>query len=84
VIEWVWGRGLIEPDRAHIRETRGGIPVISLVEGAMVGYALCGAWLVADIAPDERERFVNCSRCLRIAAEVERGDLPEPDWSGFQ
>jgi hypothetical protein len=36
-----WGRGITEPDRAHVRETRAGQPVIDrLDDGPVFGYAI--------------------------------------------
>jgi hypothetical protein len=84
VIDRVWGRGAIEPDRAHLRETHAGVPVVYLVEGSISGFALCGTWLVADIPAAERDRFAECARCLRIADEIDRGETPEPGWSAHQ
>jgi hypothetical protein len=84
VTERVWARGPTEPDRAHIRQTRDGAPVVHLVEGARLGFALCGTWLVADVGSGEHDRFRDCKRCLDLADAIERGDSPEPDWSAHQ
>jgi hypothetical protein len=81
VTDLVWARGPTDPDLAHIRETRDGIPVVYLVEGALTGYALCGAWLIADIPTGEHPQFQECTTCVNIAAGISRGDLPEPRWS---
>jgi hypothetical protein len=76
----VWGRGLIEPDVAHIRETRAGGPITYLADGTVVGYALCGAWLVGDVEPDAAG-LARCSRCLEIVADIEQGGPSPPTWS---
>lgn len=77
--DWVWGRSLTEPGRTHIRETLDGIPVVYLVEGTIAGFALCGAWLVADVEPEERR--LTCTRCQELAAGIDRGDIEPPRWS---
>jgi hypothetical protein len=84
VTDWVWARDPADPDRVHIRETQYGIPVIYLVEGTMAGYALCGAWLLADVTPEIRTHSRECARCTATAAAIDRGDTPEPRWFSRQ
>lgn len=57
-----WGRSVLEPDRAHVRE-----PATHVVGGESVGFAICGAWLVADLSVDEAR--ARCSTCLTILAD---------------
>ncbi|MCE7001641.1 hypothetical protein LWC34_02115 [Kibdelosporangium philippinense] len=78
-----WGRGIIEPDRVHVRETRGGQPVADIAEdGAMTGFAICGCLLIADVAEAELSSgsFRRCSRCLSLLSEREPG-IDYPLWT---
>ncbi|MCE7009313.1 hypothetical protein LWC34_41840 [Kibdelosporangium philippinense] len=78
-----WGRGIIEPDRAHIRETRGGQPVADVAEdSAVTGFAICGCLLIADVAEVEVSSgtFRRCSQCLALLAEREPG-IDYPLWT---
>lgn len=74
-----WGRGIIEPDRAHVRETRAGQPVTDVAEdGSVMGFAICGCLLIADVAEDDvRQR---CSRCLELLADRLPG-IDYPLWT---
>ncbi len=56
-----WGRSVIEPDRAHLRD---GDTLV--VDGVAVGFAVCGAFLVGDL-PDA-EAAPKCSTCLAEAS----------------
>jgi hypothetical protein len=71
-----WGRGIVEPARAHVRETRAGQPVADVAEdGSVMGFAICGCLLIADVAENDVHR--KCSRCLELLAEREPGaDYP--------
>jgi hypothetical protein len=59
----VWGRTVLEPDRGHVRE-----PGRHWLDASVVGFALCGAWLVADL-PDQHDPFPRCSACVALLAE---------------
>lgn len=56
----VWGYSIVEPERGHVRETGS-----SVVDGAVVGFAICGALLVGDL-PDQAGEFPQCSACLTL------------------
>jgi hypothetical protein len=73
-----WGRAIIEPNRAHVRQTLGGQPVTDLAEdGSVTGYALCGCLLIADISASALARFDRCSMCLTLLAKADaRTDYP--------
>jgi hypothetical protein len=58
-----WGHSVLEPDRGHVRE-----PDTHLVDGATVGFAICGAWLVGDLPPDAT--FPRCSTCLALLTDT--------------
>ncbi len=60
-----WGHTYPEPGRGHVRATEHGRTVASEIDGAVVGPALCGAWLVADLPA---EGFAPCSACLAAVA----------------
>lgn len=66
-----WGRSVLEPTRGHVRETSEGNPVISDVDGAVVGMALCGALLIDDLDPKiAAGEFDKCSLCLERLDEI--------------
>lgn len=70
-----WGCSVLEPARGHIREVTGGRSVVHDVEGAVVGMALCGAFLVDDLAPEiATGDFARCSVCLRRLDEIRQGE----------
>lgn len=52
-----WGRSVVEPARGHVRE-----PETNLVDGAVVGFAICGAFLLGDLTGG----FPKCSVCLDL------------------
>lgn len=60
-----WGHSYLEPRRGHVRAADEGVNVI---DGAAVGPAVCGAWLVADL-PDPSADFVACTMCLAALAQ---------------
>jgi hypothetical protein len=78
-----WGRGIIEPDRAHARETVGGQPVADRTpDRAVTGFAICGCPLVADVT-DERVvagDYRLCSHCLKLLANRKPG-VDYPLWT---
>jgi hypothetical protein len=55
----VWGHSILEPDRGHVR-----VPDTYLIDGATMGFAICGAWLVGDL-PDVPTSS-RCSACLAL------------------
>lgn len=62
-----WGRSILEPERGHVREAEHYV-----VDGAVVGFAICGAFLVSDLAADLAEppgEFPKCSVCLELLDE---------------
>jgi hypothetical protein len=78
-----WGRGIIERGCAHVRETRGGQPVVDVAEdGALIGFAICGCLLIADVPESEitSGAFRRCSRCLELLSEREPG-VDYPLWT---
>ncbi|MBP2331010.1 hypothetical protein JOF56_011395 [Kibdelosporangium banguiense] len=68
-----WGHGIVEPDRAHVRETQAGQPV--------GGFAICGCLLVADVTDDDVASGACrlCSRCLELL-ENRRPGVDYPLW----
>ncbi|MCT2582369.1 hypothetical protein [Actinophytocola gossypii] len=58
-----WGHSVLEPTRGHVRD-----PDTYLVGGVSVGFAICGAWLVADL-PDQHGTFPRCATCLDLLDE---------------
>lgn len=58
-----WGHSILEPSRGHVRE-----PDAYVVGGRTVGFAICGAWLVADLA-DQDGTFPRCAACLDLLEE---------------
>ena len=78
-----WGHGIIEPDRAHVRETRAGQPVADRAEdGAVMGFAICGCLLIADITDEQvtSGAYRQCFRCLELLANREPG-IDYPLWT---
>lgn len=65
-----WGHSYLEPGRGHVRARENGATAVSVVDGASVGPAVCGVWLVADL-PDPRpsEGVAACSMCLAALAQ---------------
>ena len=65
-----WGHSYLEPTRGHARATENGSIAVSVVDGAPVGPAVCGVWLVADL-PDPRSGtdVSACSMCLAALAQ---------------
>lgn len=59
----VWGHTFLEPDRGHVRESETHV-----VDGAVVGFAICGAWLIDDLPVQEGD-FPRCSYCLGLLDE---------------
>ncbi|MPZ82070.1 MAG: hypothetical protein GEV28_17425 [Actinophytocola sp.] len=59
-----WGHSYLEPQRGHVRATKNGTTTVSVIDGAAVGPAVCGAWLVADLPNPNRNDFTACSACL--------------------
>lgn len=59
-----WGHSYLEPRRGHVRATENGTTTASVIDGAAVGPAVCGAWLVADLADPHGKDFTPCSLCL--------------------
>jgi hypothetical protein len=60
-----WGRGVLGPKCAHVRETLDGRPLAENVDGELVGFALCGCLVIADIDPDA-DRVTRCSACAEL------------------
>lgn len=60
-----WGRGVLGPKCAHVRETLDGQPLAENLDGELVGFALCGCLLIADINPDA-EGVTRCSACVEL------------------
>jgi hypothetical protein len=60
-----WGQAYLEPGLGHVRTTGRGRPIASTINGAVVGPALCGAWLVDDLPVTG---FAACSVCLAVLA----------------
>ena len=58
-----WGHSILEPDRGHVRE-----PDTYLIDDTVVGFAICGAWLVADLPDDPTSP--RCSTCLALLADT--------------
>jgi hypothetical protein len=56
----IWGYSILEPDRGHVRDRETHV-----VDGAVVGFAICGAWLVGDL-PTQDGDFPCCSACLAL------------------
>ncbi|MFC5100537.1 hypothetical protein [Kibdelosporangium philippinense] len=74
-----WGRGIVEPNCAHVRETRAGQPVADQAEdGSVVGFAICGCLLIADVT-DENVASGACRRCSRCM-ELMANRLPGVDY----
>jgi len=63
----VWGRSILEPERGHVRE-----PETYLVDSEVVGFAICGAWLVGDLL-DQGGDFPRCSTCVALLDEQSHG-----------
>jgi hypothetical protein len=62
-----WGRSVIEPERGHVRAVGHQV-----VDGELVGFAICGALLVGDLPAglaDESGEFPKCSVCLDLLDE---------------
>ncbi|MPZ81737.1 MAG: hypothetical protein GEV28_15565 [Actinophytocola sp.] len=64
----VWGHSILEPDRGHVRE-----PDTHMIDGAVVGFAICGAWLIGDL-PVQDGDFPRCSACMTLLDERQRGE----------
>lgn len=61
-----WGHSILEPDRGHVRE-----PDTYLIDDAVVGFAICGAWLVGDLpAGQPGPTSPRCSTCLALLADT--------------
>ncbi|MCE7009958.1 hypothetical protein LWC34_45205 [Kibdelosporangium philippinense] len=78
-----WGRGIIEPNCAHVRETRTGQPVTDLAEdGSIMGFAICGCLLIADVTDEQVTSGVHrrCSRCMELLANRKPG-VDYPLWT---
>lgn len=66
-----WGHGPIEPGCAHARETYAGQPVADRAEdGSIVGFAICGCLLIADVAEMDvvSGLYRRCTRCVELLA----------------
>lgn len=65
-----WGRGVIQTDCVHVRESRAGNPVVHDVDGERVGFAVCGTWLIADAPDPSMTAGVHaCSHCVALLDE---------------
>lgn len=60
----LWGRSYLEPQLGHVRATKNGTTTVSVIDGAAVGPAICGAWLIADLPDPNRSDFTACSACV--------------------
>lgn len=70
-----WGRSVVDPTHAHVRQIRDGAVVVHEVEGHRVGFAVCGAWLLDDCAdPAESDEVAPCSVCLDMLNKGEFTD----------
>ncbi|MGB3444910.1 MAG: hypothetical protein WBA97_39740 [Actinophytocola sp.] len=59
-----WGHTYLEPHRGHVRATDNGTITVSVIDGAAVGPAVCGAWLVAELQGQDSGTVTPCSVCL--------------------
>jgi len=64
----VWGHSIVEPERGHVRE-----PETHVIDAAVVGFAICGAWLVGDLPVGVRD-FPRCSMCLTLLDDRSHGE----------
>lgn len=65
----LWGHSYLEPRRGHVRATENGTTTVSVIDGAAVGPAVCGAWLVADLPDPDDKDSTACSVCLAVLGQ---------------
>jgi hypothetical protein len=64
-----WGHTYLEPHRGHVRATENGTTTVSVIDGAAVGPAVCGARLVAELQGQDSGNVTPCSVCLAFLGQ---------------